>query len=148
MAHANISRFWMLKGDKAGAEEWQAKARVLGWKDEIKRKGDAAPTAGLERPPDAELVTRQEEAVTSSPKDVRAPRSRGQLPQAVRRLRRGAAWHWLAADAQMSAFTPEAARRSRSRRAGDGGDLPARHPAGRRARRPRHATRCRRVSLR
>ena len=39
MAHANLSRYWMLKGDKETAEEWQAKARVLGWKEEIGRKG-------------------------------------------------------------------------------------------------------------
>jgi len=104
MAHANISRFWMLKGDKATAEDWQAKARVLGWKDEIKRKGDAAPTAGLERPPDAELVTRQEEAVTASPKDVRARlalagsyRKLGMAAKAVAQLKAA-----LAADAQMS----------------------------------------------
>jgi tetratricopeptide (TPR) repeat protein len=104
MAHANISRFWMLKGDKAVAEEWQAKARVLGWKDEIKRKGDAAPTSGVERPPDAELVTKQEEAVVKDGKDVRARlalagsyRKLGMAAKAVAQLKAA-----LAADAQMS----------------------------------------------
>jgi tetratricopeptide (TPR) repeat protein len=73
MAHANISRFWMLKGDKPTAEEWQAKARVLGWKDEIRRKGEgAAPADALEKPPDPELVLRQEAAVAATPGDARA----------------------------------------------------------------------------
>ena len=105
MAHANISRFWMLKGDKATAEDWQAKARVLGWKDEIKRKGEtASPTGSLERPPDAELVTKQEAAVAASPKDVRARlalagsyRKLGMAAKAVAQLKAA-----LAADAQMS----------------------------------------------
>ncbi len=105
MAHANISRFWMLKGDKATAEDWQAKARVLGWKDEIKRKGEAAAPAGaLERPPDAELVTKQEQAVAEAPKDVRARlalagsyRKLGMAAKAVAQLKAA-----LAADATMS----------------------------------------------
>src|SRR5215510_2450583 len=105
MAHANISRFWMLKGDKATVEDWQAKARVLGWKDEIKRKGEtSAPANSLERPPDAELVTRQEAAVTAAPGDVRARlalagsyRKLGMAAKAVAQLKAA-----LAADAQMS----------------------------------------------
>ena len=105
MAHANISRFWMLKGDKATAEDWQAKARVLGWKDEIKRKGEtASPQGALERPPDAELVTRQEEAVAAAPKDVRARlalagsyRKLGMAAKAVAQLKAA-----LVADATMS----------------------------------------------
>jgi len=77
MAHANLSRFWMLKGDKATAEDWQAKARVLGWKDEIRRKGAAgAPGAAglgsIERGPDPELVTSQEQNVSAHPDDPRA----------------------------------------------------------------------------
>src|SRR5882672_8476611 len=104
MAHANISRFWMLKGDKATAEDWQAKARVLGWKDEIKRKGEAAPTAGVERPPDVETVTRQEEAVAKDGNDVRARlalagsyRKLGMAAKAVAQLKAA-----LAHDPQMS----------------------------------------------
>ena len=104
MAHANISRFWMLKGDKAVAEEWQAKARVLGWKDEIKRKGESTPTSGVERPPDAELVTKQEEAVAKDGKDVRARlalagsyRKLGMAAKAVAQLKQA-----LSLDAQMS----------------------------------------------
>ena len=73
MAHANISRFWMLKGNKTVAEEWQAKARVLGWKDEIARKGAAGGAApGLERGPDPDTVTRQEQNVVDHPDDVMA----------------------------------------------------------------------------
>ena len=73
MAHANLSRFHMLKGEKEVAEEWQAKARVLGWKDEIQRKGAAVAGAGpVERLPDADAVTGQEQAVTERPDDVRA----------------------------------------------------------------------------
>jgi tetratricopeptide (TPR) repeat protein len=114
MAHANISRFHMLKGDKATAEEWQSKARVLGWKDEIARKGEAAGGAGgaggpggaggLERGPDAETVTRQERNVAEHPDD---PRARLQLAgsyvklgmhaKAIPHLR-----HALDVDAEMS----------------------------------------------
>jgi predicted Zn-dependent protease len=117
MAHANISRFHMLKGDKATAEDWQSKARVLGWKDEIARKGEAAGGAGgpdgaggpggaggLERGPDPETVTRQERHVAEHPDD---PRARLQLAgsyvklgmhaKAIPHLR-----HALAADAEMS----------------------------------------------
>jgi tetratricopeptide (TPR) repeat protein len=73
MGHANISRFYMLKGDKETAEEWQSKARVLGWKDEIARKGAATGGAGgLSRGPDPETVTRQEQTVTDNPDDVLA----------------------------------------------------------------------------
>jgi len=76
MAHANLSRFWMLKGDKTTAEDWQAKARVLGWKDELRRKGEASGAAGgttsLERGPDPELVTNQEQNVVANPDDPRA----------------------------------------------------------------------------
>ncbi len=74
MAHANLSRFWMMKGDKTTAEDWQAKARVLGWKDEIARKGaEGAGAAGsLERGPDPETVTRQEQNVVAHPDDVLA----------------------------------------------------------------------------
>jgi tetratricopeptide (TPR) repeat protein len=77
MAHANLSRFWMLKGDKTVAEDWQAKARVLGWKDEIRRKGAASGPGGaastsLERGPDPELVTSQEQNVVAHPDDPRA----------------------------------------------------------------------------
>jgi len=81
MAHANLSRFWMLKGDKAIAEDWQAKARVLGWKDELRRKGEASAagaggaaggTTSLERGPDPELVTSQEQNVVANPDDPRA----------------------------------------------------------------------------
>jgi tetratricopeptide (TPR) repeat protein len=74
MGHANISRFYMLKGDKTTAEDWQSKARVLGWKDELKRKGEAvgagAPT--LERGPDPDTVTRQEDTVAGDPDNVLA----------------------------------------------------------------------------
>jgi len=82
MAHANLSRFWMLKGDKTIAEDWQAKARVLGWKDELRRKSEAAGagaagggpggTTSLERGPDPELVTSQEQNVVANPDDPRA----------------------------------------------------------------------------
>ena len=81
MAHANLSRFWMLKGDKTTAEDWQAKARVLGWKDEQRSKAEAGGGAGgagasgvssLERGPDPELVTSQEQNVVANPDDPRA----------------------------------------------------------------------------
>jgi len=73
MGHANLSRFYMLKGDKETAEEWQSKARVLGWKDELARKGEAVGGApGLARGPDPETVMRQEQAVTDTPDDVLA----------------------------------------------------------------------------
>ena len=80
MAHANLSRFWMLKGDKTTAEDWQAKARVLGWKDELRRKGEASGAgaggasgvSSLERGPDPELVTSPEQNVVANPDDPRA----------------------------------------------------------------------------
>lgn len=73
MGHANISRFYMLKGDKETAEEWQSKARVLGWKDELQRKGEATGSEpGLARGPDPDMVMRQEQAVTDTPDDVLA----------------------------------------------------------------------------
>ena len=74
MGHANLSRFYMLKGDKTTAEDWQSKARVLGWKDELKRKGDAASAGqpSLERGPDPDTVTRQEDAVAANPDDALA----------------------------------------------------------------------------
>jgi predicted Zn-dependent protease len=105
MGHANLSRFYMLKGDKTTAEDWQAKARVLGWKDEIKRKGEA--TAGqstLERGPDPETVTRQEDAVAGDPDNVLARialagsyRKLGMPAKALSHLKRA-----LAKDPEMS----------------------------------------------
>jgi tetratricopeptide (TPR) repeat protein len=72
MAHANLSRFFMLKGDKPTAEEWQAKARILGWKDEIGRKASAGGGGGLDASLSPELVEQQEKAVESRPADVMA----------------------------------------------------------------------------
>ena len=72
MAHANISRFYMLKGDKDTAEEWQAKARVLGWKEEVGRKAAAGGKAGGIETVDPDAVERQEKAVTERPDDVLA----------------------------------------------------------------------------
>ena len=71
MANANLSRFFMLKGDKETAEEWQAKARVLGWKEEIGRKGEAAGAAGAtERPIDPATLEKQEAAVAADPDSI------------------------------------------------------------------------------
>jgi tetratricopeptide (TPR) repeat protein len=70
MAHANLSRYHMLKGDKETAEEWQAKARTLGWKEEIARKGAAAGTAATERPVDPDVVEKQEAMIGEHPDDV------------------------------------------------------------------------------
>ena len=70
MAHANLSRYWMLKGDKETAEEWQAKARTLGWKEEIARKGEQAGTGATERPVDPDVVEKQEAMIADHPDDV------------------------------------------------------------------------------
>jgi tetratricopeptide (TPR) repeat protein len=76
MAHANLSRFYMLMGDKDTAEEWQAKARVLGWKDEISRKAAAGGSAeGIDAVVDPAVVERQEKTVASSPDDPLARRA-------------------------------------------------------------------------
>jgi tetratricopeptide (TPR) repeat protein len=105
MAHANISRFYMLKGDKTTAEDWQSKARVLGWKDEIARKGAAGGGEGsLERGPDAETVLSQEQNVSEHPDDARA---RLQLAGSYRKLDMHAAAiphlrHALSVDPEMS----------------------------------------------
>ena len=73
MAHANLSRFYMLMGDKDTAEEWQAKARVLGWKDEVARKAAAGGASeGLDGLVDPATVERQEEAVRKFPDDALA----------------------------------------------------------------------------
>ena len=73
MAHANLSRFYMLKGDKETAEEWQAKARVLGWKEEVGRKAAAAGDAGgLDAGVDPDMVEKQEQAVDADPDNVMA----------------------------------------------------------------------------
>lgn len=71
MAHANLSRFYMLQGDKETAEEWQAKARVLGWKEEVGRKASATGGSGMATvSPD--MVEKQEKAVEEQPDDVMA----------------------------------------------------------------------------
>lgn len=43
--NTSLSRIWMEKGDKTRAEEFGAKARMLGWKDELKERPpeDSAP---------------------------------------------------------------------------------------------------------
>lgn len=64
MAHANLSRFYMLAGDKETAEEWQAKARVLGWKDEMRRKTESGGfKSNLDAGVDPDVVERHEKAV-------------------------------------------------------------------------------------
>ncbi len=73
MAHANLSRFYMLKGDKETAEDWQGKARVLGWKEEVGRKASAAGgVSGMDAGVSPDLVEKQEHAVESRPDDVMA----------------------------------------------------------------------------
>lgn len=69
MAHANLSRFHMLKGDKETAEEWQAKARVLGWKEEVGRKAANSP-GGLHDGVDPDALEKQEQAVEKDPDSV------------------------------------------------------------------------------
>lgn len=83
MAHANISRFYMLKGDKETAEEWQAKARVLGWKEEVGRKAAAGGKAGGLDGVDPAMVEKQEQAVSERPDDVLA---RVSLAKSYRKL--------------------------------------------------------------
>lgn len=39
--HTSLSRIWMEKGDKAQAEHHGAKARMLGWKNELQSKSDS-----------------------------------------------------------------------------------------------------------
>ncbi len=84
MAHANLSRFYMLQGDKETAEDWQGKARVLGWKEEVGRKAAAAGGAGgLDAGVSPDLVEKQEKAVEAAPDDVMA---RMALASSYRRL--------------------------------------------------------------
>lgn len=44
--NTTLSRIWMERGDKAAAEKFGARARVLSWKDQLKNPGDqtAGPT--------------------------------------------------------------------------------------------------------
>jgi len=105
MAHANLSRFYMLKGDKPTAEEWQAKARILGWKDEIGRKASAGGGGGLDASVSPDAVEQQERAVESRPDDVMA---RMALASSYRKLGMpvkavGHLQHALKLDANLSA---------------------------------------------
>ena len=43
--NTSLSRIWMEKGNKAQAEHFGARAKVLGWKDQLKNPGEAP--AGL-----------------------------------------------------------------------------------------------------
>ncbi|HZP59488.1 MAG TPA: tetratricopeptide repeat protein [Opitutaceae bacterium] len=40
--NTTLSRIWMERGDKAAAEKFGARARVLGWKDQLKNPGEQA----------------------------------------------------------------------------------------------------------
>ncbi len=40
--NTTLSRIWMERGDKAAAEKFGARARVLGWKDQLQNPGDQA----------------------------------------------------------------------------------------------------------
>jgi tetratricopeptide (TPR) repeat protein len=72
MAHANLSRFYMLKGDKETAEDWQGRARVLGWKEEVGRKAAAGGGGGLTDGVSPDLVEKQEHSVEEHPEDLMA----------------------------------------------------------------------------
>jgi cytochrome c-type biogenesis protein CcmH/NrfG len=39
--NTSLSRIWMEKGDKPKAEHFGARAKVLGWKDQLKNPGEA-----------------------------------------------------------------------------------------------------------
>ncbi len=41
--NTSLSRIWMERGDKPKAEQFGARARVLGWKDQLKQPPDAPP---------------------------------------------------------------------------------------------------------
>lgn len=45
LINTTLSRIWMEKGDKAAAEKFGAQAKILGWKDQLKRP--ATETDGL-----------------------------------------------------------------------------------------------------
>lgn len=38
--NTTLSRIWMEKGDKAAAEKFGARAKVLGWKDQLQNPGE------------------------------------------------------------------------------------------------------------
>jgi tetratricopeptide (TPR) repeat protein len=40
--NTTLSRIWMERGDKAAAEKFGARAKVLGWKDQLKNPADHA----------------------------------------------------------------------------------------------------------
>jgi len=42
--NTTLSRIWMEKGDKALAEKFGAKAKILSWKDQLKNPGEQATT--------------------------------------------------------------------------------------------------------
>ncbi|AHF92185.1 hypothetical protein OPIT5_19970 [Opitutaceae bacterium TAV5] len=39
LINTTLSRIWMEKGDKTTAEQFGARARILGWKDQLKNPG-------------------------------------------------------------------------------------------------------------
>ena len=40
--NTTLSRIWMERGDKAAAEKFGARAKVLGWKEQLRNPGDQA----------------------------------------------------------------------------------------------------------
>jgi predicted Zn-dependent protease len=107
MAHANLSRFYMLKGDKDTAEDWQAKARILGWKEEMGRKAaQGGANSNMDQGVDPDAVERQEQAVEADPDSVVARlalaisyRKLGMPAKSVSHLR-----HAVKLDPEMSAL--------------------------------------------
>ncbi len=45
-ANVSLSRVWAARGDKVRAEEYGAKARIMGWKAELAEPGDAPASVG------------------------------------------------------------------------------------------------------
>ena len=41
-SNVSLARILVAQGDKEGAEEASAKARILGWKDELAQDGESA----------------------------------------------------------------------------------------------------------
>ncbi len=140
MAHANISRFWMLKGDKGrrrGVAGQGARARG-GRTRSSARARPRRPRASSARPTPSWSRSRK----TPSPRTAgrpRAARAGRQLPQAGHggQGRRATQAGALARHADVDRL-PRAGQGARGgRHPGRGGrDLPSRHPGGRRARRP------------
>lgn len=84
MAHTNLSRFFMKKGSKEKAEEEQAKARLLGWKQELASGGGGDPALAQVPSPAGEPAAPQLVAMITGAAPLH-PAQPGEAPPSIAR---------------------------------------------------------------